>query len=158
MQHSWKCYNSCMHDKNKPKIRRISAYIRENVQHNYPPGWDRSDWLVPYYDDQAVVHHSHIDPQDHSLCGPIVFCCRRSAGVYAELYPESAAARSAWRPTQASQIISWIDAGIALINIVFCFEGSPNGLFLIGLSSNEARWTINKEISFDSLVPLAKPL
>lgn len=39
--------------------------------------------MVPFQDGGACIHHGHAtDPDDHSLCGPSIFCCRKAAARY----------------------------------------------------------------------------
>ena len=56
---------------------------KSRVNHDYPPGWRRNDWVVPFIGGGACFHHGHdTDPDDHSLCGPSIFCCRKAAARY----------------------------------------------------------------------------
>lgn len=81
------------------------------TQHDYPPGWRPDDWLVPYIDGGACIHHGHTAPDDHSLCGPALFCCRRAAARYVALHPESCEAEATWE--LPPPIISWAGCAVA---------------------------------------------
>lgn len=102
-------------------------------QHDYPPGWRSDDWLVPYIDGGACIHHGHTSPDDHSLCGPALFCCRRAAARYVALHPESCEAEATWELTTADHILGWMRHGVQVLYFVFCDPQRSDGLLAIGL-------------------------
>jgi len=120
--------------------------FRRSPWHIYPPEMKPQDWLVPYSGENAVIHHGHSSPDDHSLCGPVVFCCANSQQLFLEAFPDSAEAQASWEFTSSSHITSWIDAGVALLYFVFCDPVRPRGLLAGGLSGDEARQVLNKEV------------
>lgn len=127
---------------NKPE----NMGARRSPWHIYPAEWKAGSWLVPYTGDSAVIHHGHQSPEDHSLCGPMVFCCARSRQAFVELYPESVPARASWEPTEAALILSWLDAGVNVVYFVFCDPVRPEGLLAGGLSAEEARLVLSQQV------------
>lgn len=119
---------------------------RRSPWHIYPADWKAGSWLVPYIGDNAVIHHGHTSAEDHSLCGPMIFCCVRSRQAFVELYPDSAPAKATWERTDAAHILSWLDAGVNVVYFVFCDPIRPEGLLAGGLSADEARLVLNEQV------------
>ena len=120
--------------------------VRKSPWHIYPADWKTGDWLVPYIGDSAVIHHGHQSVDDHSLCGPMVFCCPRSGQSFVEVYPDSAPARASWERTEAAHILSWLEAGVNVVYFVFCDPVRPQGLLAGGLSAEEARLVLLQQV------------
>lgn len=52
-------------------------------RHNQQP----NQWIVPLTEgDMPVIYHGHADSEDHSGCGPQLFCCGRSLALYLKFY------------------------------------------------------------------------
>lgn len=113
-------------------------------------------WLVIYQNQHACLHHTHSNPDDHLLCGPLVFCCQNAINRFLELTPrldfldksvrESKKTEIEIKFTPAGQIITWMDAGIQIINFILCDEAENEGLSVISLSGNLARQALLGEI------------
>jgi hypothetical protein len=122
-----------------------SPRARARTHHIYPEGWQPGDWCVPFEDgEHACIHHGHTAPDDHSQCGPSIFCCRKAANRYAALFPDSAEARAQWELTEAAHIATWMQAndrgpGVQVFYFVFCDPVRPDGLLVIGLHRSVAR-------------------
>lgn len=55
--------------------------------HTYRNGQESNQWVVPLTaENMPVIYHGHTDPHDHSRCGPQLFCCGRSLGLYLAFY------------------------------------------------------------------------
>lgn len=119
---------------------------RRSPWHIYPDDWQDDHWLVPYQGSNAVIHHGHSSPDDHSLCGPMVFCCTRSQRLFSEQFPDSEAAQANWGLTRAAHIQTWLDAGVNVIYFVFCDPVRPLGLLAGGLSGEDARQVLNRQV------------
>ena len=78
--------------------------VRRSPWHVYPQGWQANQWLIPYIGENAAILHGHTDSQDHSLCGPVLFCCANSQELYLEAFPDSNEAQASWELTQAEGI------------------------------------------------------
>jgi hypothetical protein len=53
------------------------------------------------------------------------------------------------RETAAEQIISWMDAGIQVINFIVCESKGVHGILAAVLSGNQARQALKREISME---------
>jgi hypothetical protein len=144
-----------------PQAFDLEAVNRElrALRHIYPEGWNPDDWLVPFVEGRnACMHHGHPDPDDHSLCGPALFCCVKSASLYVDLFPESDEAGSEWQLTEAAHIATWMDAGVNVLFFVFCDPARRDGLLAIGLHGQQAREVLLKRIPLEHHVDEAQRL
>ena len=112
---------------------------RKSPWHIFPPGWQDSHWLVPYRGENAIIRHGHTSPKDHSLCGPVLFCCAKSQQLYQETFPEGETRDANWELTEADHIAAWLDTGVGVLYFIFCDPVRPKGLLTGGLSGQEAR-------------------
>lgn len=133
--------------RHSPQSRR--RIRRRGTQHSYPEDWKADDWLVPYIGEGAIIHHGHEDPDDHSLCGPRIFCCAKAASIYVEMFPDSTEAEANWQLTKASTITGWMDAGVNAIYFVFCDPERPLGLLFTGFFGDTARRVIEKQVPLE---------
>ncbi len=131
------------------KTQRHRRTRRRGTQHGYSKDREADDWLVPYIDGGAVIHHGHEDPDDHSFCGPRIFCCAKAAGIYVEMFPDSPEARAEWELTKVSTITGWMDAGANAIYFIFCDPERPMGLLFIGLFGETARQVVEKQVPLE---------
>lgn len=131
-----------MDENEQPEVRRSPWHI-------YPRGWKTNQWLVPFSGDNAIIHHGHASPDDHSLCGPMVYCCAKSQRLFIEAFPDSAEAKADWQLTDATHISAWLDAGVQVIYFIFCDPIRPEGLLAGGLSGREAQQALFKEIHLE---------
>ena len=134
---------------------RRSPRTRSNAHHLYPEGWRSGDWCVPFEDgEHACIHHGHTAPDDHSLCGPSIFCCRKAAELYVALFPDSAEARAEWELTEAAHIATWMQAndkgpGVQVLYFVFCDPIRPDGLLAAGLHRSVARQVLFRRVPLE---------
>lgn len=129
------------------------------ASHDYPPSWRRNDWLVPFQGGGACIHHGHdTDPDDHSLCGPSIFCCRRAAARYVTLFPDSSEARANWELTDADHLLSWVSKGVNVFYFVFCDPDRPEGLLAIGLGGEGLPDILYRRVALDEYAARADRL
>ncbi|MBX0330830.1 hypothetical protein K2Z83_24535 [Oscillochloris sp. ZM17-4] len=129
------------------------------ANHDYPPGWRRTDWVVPFIGGGACIHHGHeTDPNDHSLCGPSIFCCRRAAARYMVLFPEGEEARADWELTEAAHLLSWVAKGVNVFYFVFCDPDRPEGLLAIGLAAETLPDILRRRVPLDTHAAAAERL
>lgn len=138
------------------KLRRRRRTRRRGTQHGYPEGWEVDDWLVPYVGGGAIIHHGHEDPDDHSLCGPRIFCCARAAAMHVEMFPDRPETEADWHLTKASTITGWMDAGVNAIYFVFCDPERPLGLLFVGLFGETARQVVEKQVPLEDFAANAE--
>ncbi len=77
--------------KKSQKRRRHSRSSRtaSPTYHWYRHDQQPDQWVVPLTaDDMPAIYHGHTNPEDHSQCGPQLFCCGRSLGLYLALYED----------------------------------------------------------------------
>ena len=132
--------------------------VRRSPWHVYPQGWQANQWLIPYIGENAAILHGHTNSEDHSLCGPVLFCCANSQELYLEAFPESNEAQASWELTQAEHILTWMDAGVNVLYFVFCDPVRPQGLLAGGLSGEEARQVVLKEVPIEQFAEKARRL
>ena len=145
--------------KHNRRLRRRRSGRAPRTHHRYPKTWKADDWLVPFGDgEHACLHHGHTDPEDHSACGPTVFCCSIAAALYTSLYPESTEAHAEWQLTEAGHIATWMDAGVNVLFFVFCNPVRPDGLLVIRLAGMEARQVLLKKVPLDRYADEAQRL
>ena len=128
------------------------------VRHAYPPGWRPDTWLVPFIDGSACIHHGHTAPDDHSLCGPSIFCCRQSAARYVALHPDGGEAQAIWKPMVALHLLGWIENGVQVFYFIFCDLKRPDGLLAIGLPRETIPAILRRRISLDGYAASADRL
>lgn len=130
-----------------------------HAQHDYPPGWRPNDWAVPFEDgEHACIHHGHDDPDDHSLCGPTIFCCAHAARLFVTHFPESCEACAEWQLTEAEHIATWMDSGVKVLYFVFCDPARADELLVIGLIGQHARDVLLKRVPLEQYAPEAQRL
>lgn len=136
---------------NRRKGRSVPPPAPESrASHDYPPGWHHDDWVVPFHDGGACIHHGHdTDPDDHSLCGPAIFCCRKAAARYVVLFPEGCEASANWELTETSHLMTWVRKGVNVFYFVFCDPDRPEGLLAIGLGGEPLPDILRRRIPLD---------
>lgn len=117
---------------------------------------DDKQWLLLFDNQRACLHHVHSVPDDHLMCGPLVFCCRAAIEKFLKIFPdfdcsekyplETGDRQAEIRLIPAEQIITWMDAGIQVINFIVCDRDSDGGISAAILSGNQARQALNREI------------
>ena len=125
---------------------------RRPAGHFYPKGWEPGSWLVPYHDDNAVIHHGHTSQDDHSLCGPELFCCARSSQLFVQDHPESAEANAQWGITRREHVQAWMDSGVNVLYLIFCDPRDAEGLLAVGLEGDDARRLLSGDLELRALV------
>lgn len=141
-----------MTSKNTRHILRKKNILAGEAMHVRGREWRETDWFVPYLGDHALIHHNHSPgEQEHCLCGPLAFCCQRSADLFGQNYPKSALARSHWTATDARQIVSWMDAGVQIVYFVYCLSHAQDDLAVSVLSGDDARQVLYRHRSLDAL-------
>ncbi|RRR65704.1 MAG: hypothetical protein EI684_22335 [Candidatus Viridilinea halotolerans] len=141
-------------------VTRVPAPAPESrANHGYPPGWRRNNWFVPFIGGGACIHHGHAtDADDHSRCGPAIFCCPHAATRYITLFPTSCEARALWEPTSARHLATWLDNGVNVFYFVFCDPERADGLLAIGLGGQLLRDVLWYRVPIETQAPYADRL
>jgi hypothetical protein len=117
--------------------------------HQYPPEWTKGDWLVPVHQGRVVIKHGHTDPNDHSRCGPNVFCCLRAVKVFTDAYPNSPEHASEWRLLSGKEIAGWLGGDRKSIYFTFCDPDSSTDALSIGLRDEAAKEVLEGEVDLE---------
>ncbi len=141
--------------KNLPRPRRRTFSKKPETilfgSHQIPKSWRPFDWVVPFIDNHACIHHGHgLDDDDHSRCGPVLFCCPKASARYLELFPKSGEAQADWQLTDADHIAAWLDKGVTVLYFIFCDPQRPQDLWAIGLSEEPLRQTLYKQLALEA--------
>jgi hypothetical protein len=136
-----------------PRVRRERGRRRPKPdtivigKHRFPQRWRLFDWLVPFVEGHACIHHGHTDPDDHSLCGPTIFCCVNAANRYVDLFPQSMEAQATWELTDVEILVDWLGGTPEkVMYIVFCDPQQPAGLLAIGLNGDKLLDVLYKQV------------
>ena len=95
----------------RKRRRRNSPRQLGRVGRAHGAAWPALEWYVPFQDGHAIIYHGHEDPEDHSLCGPQVFCCPKAAHLLLHIYPNAIPADAEWEFTDSRLLTSWMDDG-----------------------------------------------
>ncbi|MSP14922.1 MAG: hypothetical protein EXR62_18435 [Chloroflexi bacterium] len=126
--------------KKRKAILAPAKKLAASTGHVYSEGWESGSWLVPFQTDgNALIHHGHDNPDDHSQCGPTLFCCQKAAGLFIGAFPDVPESRAKWEATPAFHVISWMESGVNAMYFIFCDPERPRGLRAIGLLGKAAR-------------------
>lgn len=135
------------HPKHANHIRK-----RQHRLHDYPKGWEQGDWLVPYIDDHARIHHHHDDVNNHSLCGPQIFCCRNAAKMLLAYHPDFADRRMTWSLTDATHLLSW---NVPWFYIFFCDPNSSRHLRFVGIPNVDHELVLHQRRPLSYYLPIS---
>ncbi len=118
----------------------------------FPAHWQPLDWLVPFVDQQLCIHHGHQNPDDHSTCGPTIFCCLLAVEKFNQLYPDSDQAQANWELLTANRLASFLNQQARVMYFIFCDPLRPKGLWTIGLSDQDLLDVLYKQLPLSRLV------
>ena len=109
-----------------------------------------------FQDGHAVIYHGHEDPDDHSDCGPKVFCCPKAAQILLQRYSDDVLANAEWQFTDGGHLASWMaQDGPKIYYIFFCDPEDWNVIRFSGVAAPEARDVLLKRISLDRYLETA---
>lgn len=131
-------------------IKRNTGPGVDCKQCNHSDDMDR-EWLVPLHHGHAIIHRYRDGCDDQALCGPIIFCCHRAKQVFLTTFLISEFQQAEWSCVPASQIISWMEAGVQVIYYVYCAPNSDGGLLATGLSGKHAHQFLSGQSSEEDL-------
>ena len=108
------------------------------------------EWFVPFDGEHAIMYHGHVDPSDHSDCGPQIFCCPKAAILYLHRYPESPLGNAEWQLTDPTHLASWIgQGGPRIFYFFFCDPDDWRLLRFAGVAVPDLRDVLFKKTPLD---------
>jgi hypothetical protein len=108
------------------------------------------EWYVPFIDDHAMIYHGHTDPDDHSECGPQIFCCPKAALLLQQRHPSAIRATAEWLFTEGKHLVSWMQGdGPRVFYFFFCDPEERTLLRFCGVRFPDAREVLLKRRSLD---------
>jgi hypothetical protein len=114
------------------------------------------EWYVPFQDGHAIIYHGHEDPEDHSLCGPQVFCCPKAAHLLLHIYPNAIPADAEWEFTDSRLLTSWMDdGGPTVYYFFFCDPCDRQAVCFSGVSIPDVRDVLLKRRSLDEYLDVS---
>jgi hypothetical protein len=124
--------------------------------HVFPSVWRPADWLVPVANGEVCIQHrTDLAPDDHRLCGPILFCCLKAFELQKRYYPDSRVAQAEWRLASASDMVKWLEHGTHVMYFVFCDPSRPDGLLALGLEGPFLLDVLYKRVPIEAYAQLA---
>lgn len=112
--------------------------------------WKTMEWFVPYKDGHACMYHGHTDPEDHSDCGPQVFCCQKAAALHHHRYPAGSVTNAEFAFTGGRHLASWIGPdGPRIFYFFFCDPDDWTLLRFFGIAVPELRSVLLKRTALD---------
>ena len=118
--------------------------------------WTTMEWYLPFIDDKAIIYHGHTDPDDHSECGPQVFCCPKAALLLLQRYPNSSCAQAEWAFTDGKHLASWMsESGPLIYYFLFCDPNDRSVLRFCGVRAPEVRNVLFKRAPLDDYLEVA---
>ncbi len=118
--------------------------------------WQRMEWYVPFQDGHAIIYHGHEDSDDHSLCGPQVFCCPKAAKLLLQAYPEASPAKADWEFLAPEALVSWMSpGGPTVFYFFFCDPDDRNAVCFSGVFAPHVRDVLLKRKSLDEYLAVA---
>ncbi|MCB8944017.1 MAG: hypothetical protein H6658_09710 [Ardenticatenaceae bacterium] len=94
-------------------------------------------WLVPFQmGDYACIYHGHTDEDDHSRCGPQLFCCQRAAARCQQHYPVLFPPDVRFSLTEPAHLLTWLTpSGPQVFYFYFCDPLNPQRLYFRGFAA-----------------------
>jgi hypothetical protein len=118
--------------------------------------WRARQWYVPFQNGHAVIYHGHEGPDDHSLCGPQVFCCSNAAHLLVQTHPDAVPADAEWELAGSELLASWMGrGGPTVYYFFFCDPDDPNVIRFAGVSGPHLRDVLFKRRPLDEYLTTA---
>lgn len=97
-----------MAKKSKKRLRKPKSVKPAPQSHHwYRRGQQSNQWIVPLTASMPVIYHGHTNPEDHSHCGPQLFCCARSLGLYLAFYQDHLPDDARFQFFSGAEVFDW---------------------------------------------------
>lgn len=94
-----------------------------------------SNWVVPIIDEQACIYHGHGDSDDHSLCGPQIFCCPNAAQVLLAIHPNGIDPDAQYYEMEGEDLLEWTAPN--LFYFWFCDPDDSDSVYFTGVEKED---------------------
>ena len=113
--------------------------------------WKAMEWYVPFNDGHAIIYHGHEASDDHSECGPKIFCCPKAAHLLLQRHPDAIPATAEWKFMEGEQLASWMgENGPTVYYLFFCDPKDLTLLRFSGVRAPVVRDVLLKRLTLDS--------
>lgn len=120
----------------KSQKRIMHKKKRAAAENALPPAKQRDDnWFVPIVDEHACIYHGHDDSDDHSLCGPQIFCCPNASRVLLEIHEAAIEAEAQWYDMKGADLLEW--SGPNLFYFWFCDPNDSDSIYFTGVEKDD---------------------
>jgi len=114
------------------------------------------EWYVPFINGRAIIYHGHESPDDHTDCGPEIFCCPKAAYLLLQRHPEVIPAAAEWQFTDGKYLTSWMgEHGPQVYYFFFCDPADRTALRFCGVREPELRDVLLKRLTLDGYLERA---
>ena len=112
--------------------------------------WCKMEWYVPFVNGHAIIYHGHTDADDHSECGPQIFCCPKAARLLRNRHPKAIPGHAEWEFTEGEYLASWMgEIGPKVYYVFFCDPQDQTLLRFCGVRTPEVQDVLLKQITLD---------
>jgi hypothetical protein len=120
----------------KARNKQRLPYTQSKARHGYRDGQQASQWLVPLQaDGYACFYHGHEEPDDHSWCGPQIFCCHKAATQFLGQHPEVLPANVTLQPMTPDALLAWLSpGGPSVFYFYFCDPVNRQRVYFQGVA------------------------
>ncbi len=140
----------------KTRRRKTQTEHAGRVGLAHGSAWNAMEWYVPFHDGHAIIYHGHEDADDHSDCGPKIFCCPKAAHLLLQRYPDGIPANAEWQFTDGQHLASWIDQdGPQVYYFFFCDPEDRKVLRFSGVAAPTVRDVLLKRLPLDGYLETA---
>ena len=109
------------------------------------PKQQANEWLVPFADGGACIFHGHEDRNDHSKCGPQIFCCPNAVRVLLTRYPAAIRSNAEWEFTLDTHLLTWADP--LIFYFFYCHQDDSDRIYFTGVKKAELRDVLLRKVS-----------
>lgn len=140
----------------KSRHRRTRAGNIGRIGLAHGRAWRAMDWYVPFHDGQASIYHGHEDADDHSACGPKIFCCPKAAQILLQRYPDDVLCDAEWEFTSGQHLVSWLGPhGPQIFYFFYCNPHDRGSVRFSGIEAPAIRDVLLKRLPLDGYLETA---
>lgn len=119
----------------KNKKRALQKKKRASAKNAQPSQQGDNNWVVPFVNEHACIYHGHENSDDHSLCGPQIFCCPNAARVLLSVHPNAIDSSAEWCDTTGEFLLEWDHPN--LFYVWFCDPDDSDSIYFAGVEKDD---------------------